>query len=121
MKKYILSIILFVAVATSTFAQNGQQKNPEGRAKWLTESIAKYVTLTPEQRSKIYALGLERANAVDAVTAAAGEGNKPNAEKMKTIGKKFDEGVQGVLTDEQNAAMKAKKEAEKAKKSARGK
>ncbi|TKB99083.1 hypothetical protein [Pedobacter cryophilus] len=119
MKKYILSIALLLAVATGTFAQ--QVASAEERAKWLTENSTKGITLTPEQKSKIYAIGLERANAVDALRVEAGEGKKPDAVKMKAIIQKFDAGVSSILSDEQKATLKAKAEEAKAKKAAAGK
>jgi hypothetical protein len=120
MKKYILSIALFVAVASSSFAQ--QQVAPaEARAKWLVENSTKGATLTAEQKTKIYAISLERATAVDAIRAEAGEGNKPNAAKMKAVVQKFDSDLNSILTDEQKAAVKAKAEEAKAKKAAGGK
>jgi protein CpxP len=118
MKKYVLSIALLLAAATATFAQ--QVASPEERAKWLTENSTKGITLTPEQKSKIYAIGLERANAVDALKLEAGEGNKPDADKMKAIVQKFDADVKSILSDEQKATLKAKAEEAKAKKAAAG-
>ncbi|MDA9554597.1 hypothetical protein N9R54_00045 [Pelobium sp.] len=116
MKKYILSIVLFVAVAASSFAQKGQQKSPEETAKQATENLTKELALTPEQKEKVYAAALERANAIEAARTEAGEGNKPDPEKMKAIGKKYNETVKAVLTDEQKEKQKASAEAMKAKK-----
>jgi Spy/CpxP family protein refolding chaperone len=118
MKKYILSIALLLAAATATFAQ--QVASPEERAKWLTENATKGITLTPEQKAKIYDIGLERANAVDALRVEAGEGKKPDPDKMKAIIQKFDTGVKALLSDEQKATLKAKAEEAKAKKAATG-
>lgn len=118
MKKYVLSIALLIASATATFAQ--QVASAEERAKWLVENSTKGVTLTPEQKAKIYAIGLERAKAVDALRVEAGEGNKPDAAKMKVIVQKFDAGVSSILSDEQKATLKAKAEEAKAKKAAGG-
>jgi protein CpxP len=118
MKKYILSIILFVAVYASTFAQKGKQKNPEERAKAATEMMAKDLSLTPEQKTKIYAAALERATSIDALRTAAGEGSQPDASQMKAIGQKFTSVVQETLTDEQKELQKAKAEEMKAKKAA---
>ena len=120
MKKYILTIALFVAVATSSFAQQ-QVASAEGRAKWLVENSTRGATLTPEQKTKIYAISLERATAVDALRAEAGEGNKPNQAKMKAIVQKFETDLNSILTDEQKATIKAKAEEAKAKKAAGGK
>lgn len=103
MKKYILSIALFVAVAATAF---GQQKSPEVRATKSTEMMEKNLSLTPDQKTKIYDATLERIKAVDALREAAGEGNKPDPEQMKAVNKKFNDVLQATLTDDQKAKWK---------------
>ena len=105
MKKYILTIGLFVAIAANTFAQKGQTKTPEEKAKKSTEMMEKNLSLTADQKTKIYDAALERLKAVDALKAAAGEGNEPDQEQMKAIGKKYSKVLKETLTDEQKAKM----------------
>ncbi|MBD3748872.1 MAG: DUF4890 domain-containing protein [Sphingobacteriales bacterium] len=103
MKKYILSITLFIAVAATAF---GQQKSPEERATKSTEMMAKNLSLTPNQKTKIHDATLERMKAMEALRAAAGKGNKPDPAQMKAINKKFNDVLQTTLTDEQKAKWK---------------
>jgi Spy/CpxP family protein refolding chaperone len=105
MKKYILTIGLFVAIVANTFAQKGQQKTPEERAQKSTEMMEKNLSLTADQKTKIYAASLERMKAMEVLRTAAGEGNKPDQEQMKAISQKFNKVVKETLTAEQNAKM----------------
>lgn len=103
MKKYILSIALFVAVSAAGFAQ---KKTAEQRATKSTEVMEKNLSLSAEQKATIYNAMVEKNKAVDALKEAAGEGNKPEAEEMKAISKKYNEVVKATLTDEQKAKAK---------------
>ncbi len=108
MKKYILSIALLLAVATAGFAQG---KSPEDRAKKSVATMEKNLSLTADQKVKIYDATLERYKASDALKAEAGEGNKPDAEKVKALSKTYNAVVKATLTDEQKATaadLKAK-------------
>lgn len=103
MKRYILSIALFAAVSTATFAQ---KKTVEERAQKSTEMMEKNLALTPEQKTTIFNAQVEKLKAVDALKVAAGEGNKPDAEQLKAINKKYNDVVKATLTDEQKAKQK---------------
>nr|WP_294894053.1 hypothetical protein [uncultured Pedobacter sp.] len=103
MKKYFLSIALFVAVSTAGFAQ---KKTAEERATKPVEMMEKNLSLTAEQKTTIYNATVEKIKAVDALREAAGEGNKPDAEQMKAIGKKYSDVVKATLTEEQKAKQK---------------
>ncbi len=69
MKKYILTIALFAAVAANTYAQKGQQKTSEERAQKSTEMMEKNLTLSADQKTKIYTASLERGKAIEALRA----------------------------------------------------
>jgi hypothetical protein len=109
MKKYILTIGLFVAIATNSFAQKGQQKSSEERAQKSTEMMEKNLSLTADQKTKIYAAALERAKAMEALRTEAGEGNQPDKEKMKAISMKYNKVLKETLNDEQKAKMEEMK------------
>lgn len=115
MKKLILSIAFFVAVAGSTFAQ---KKTAEERATKSTEMMEKNLSLTADQKTTIYNASVEKNKAMDALREAAGEGNKPDADQMKAVSTKFNKVVKETLTDDQKAKMaemKAAKDAQKPK------
>jgi periplasmic protein CpxP/Spy len=109
MKKYILTIGLFVAIATNSFAQKGQQKSSEERAQKSTEMMEKNLSLTADQKTKIYAAALERAKAMEVLRTEAGEGNQPDKEKMKAISMKYNKVLKETLNDEQKAKMEEMK------------
>lgn len=102
MKKYLLSIALLVAVSATSIAQ---QKSAEDRAKKATEMMVTNLSLTAEQKSKIYDANVEKIKAIDALRAAAGEGNKPDGAKMGAVNKKYNEVVKATLTEEQKVKM----------------
>lgn len=107
MKKYFLSIAIFVALSTAGFAQS---KTAEQRAIKPTEMMEKNLSLSAEQKTAIYNATVEKIKAVDALKEAAGEGNKPDADQMKAINKKYNDVVKATLTDEQKAKAKELKE-----------
>ena len=103
MKKYILSFALLALVSTATLAQ---KKTAEQRAQTATEMMEKNLGLNSEQKTAIYNAQLEKLKAMDALKAAAGKGNQPDAEQAKAISKKYNEVVKATLTDEQKAKQK---------------
>ncbi len=103
MKKYILSIVLFVALSTAGFAQ---KKTAEQRAAKATEVMEANLSLSAEQKATIYNAMVEKNKAVDALKQAAGEGNKPDADEMKVVNKKYNDVVKATLNDEQKAKAK---------------
>lgn len=97
MKKLILSIALFVAVAGTTFAQ---KKTAEERATKSTEMMEKNLSLTADQKTTIYNANVEKNKAMDTLREAAGEGNKPDADQIKAVNTKFNKIVKEILTDD---------------------
>lgn len=60
MKKIVLFLI--VALFTTTgFAQQRQRATPEERAKRQTENLAEILSLTKEQKDKVYEINLKYA------------------------------------------------------------
>jgi protein CpxP len=109
MKKYILTIALFAAVAANTYAQKGQQKTSEERAQKSTEMMEKNLSLSAEQKTKIYEAALERAKATEVLRTEAGEGNQPDKEKMKAVSMKYNKVLKETLNEEQKAKMEEMK------------
>jgi len=106
MKKYVLTIALFVAFIATGFAQ---KMSAEDRAKKATDMMEKNLSLTEAQKTTIYAATLERVKATEALREAAGEGNKPDQEQMKAVNQKFAKVLKETLTDEQKAKMEEMK------------
>ncbi len=104
MKKYILIIGLFIAFLGTTFSQ---EVTVEEKAKKATEKLEKDISLTEEQKSQVYELNVTKIKAQDELRAAAGKGNKPDAEEMKVVSQKFTKAVNALLTKEQKEAWTA--------------
>ena len=105
MKKHILTLTLFVAFTAASFAQQEKQTTPEERATRTTAMMEKNLSLTADQKTKIYDITLERIKATTALKSATGEGDKPDVDKMKAINEKYNASIKGILTAEQQAKM----------------
>jgi uncharacterized membrane protein len=115
MRKLILSIVLFVALAGTTFAQ---KKTVEERATAATEKMEKDLALTADQKTKVYTANLERFKTQDEMRAALPEGEKLTPEQIRPINQKYSKVLKETLTDEQKAKMEEMKAANAAKKPA---
>jgi hypothetical protein len=115
MRKLILSIVLFVALAGTTFAQ---KKTVEERATAATEKMEKDLALTADQKTKVYTANLDKLKAQEGMRAALAEGEKPTPEQIRPINQKYAKVLKETLTDEQKAKMEEMKAANAAKKPA---
>ncbi len=116
MKKYFLSIALFVALSTAGFAQ---KRTVEQRANKPVATMETDLSLTADQKTTIFNATVEKIKATDALREAAGEGNKPDADQMKAINKTYSDVVKATLTDEQKAKAKEIKAQQAAAKAAK--
>jgi len=102
MKKLIFTTILFISMGTMVFAQKDNSKKghktPEEKAKHLTDVLEKKLTLTADQKTKIYAISLD---GLKQVKASHVEGQKPDKEKVKAELAKRDVQISAVLNDSQ--------------------
>ena len=122
MKKLILLFAVLLA-ANSTFAQDeakkgkGKGKLPvEQRAQRSVDKLDKAVTLTAEQKTKVYDLSLTRATKHDEIKAKyKGQPEKKEEAKaeFKANHKEYRTSVKAILTPEQIATLKAKHKAKK--------
>lgn len=135
MKKVILMAVCLFTITTvmnaqqpTTIAhpQNPDQnakalKNgstPEQRAQKNVDQLNSSLTLTEEQKPKIYDLALTRAKNIDAVKEKyKGQEDKKETAKaeIQVIRKTYRQGVKALLTPEQLAKVKAAKEAKEKK------
>lgn len=136
---FVLSTTVFAQEAQPTKKQNGkgaahpkkeqgmQKQTPEQRAQKSVDQLDKAVTLTAEQKPKIYELALTRAKSVDAIREkykGQKEMHKEMGAEIQEVRKTFRKEAKGVLTPEQlekaksvakeNKANKGKKGAEEA-------
>ena len=59
MKKTVILLLMTMFVASGVFAQQRQRATPEERAKRQTETLAKVLELTDEQKEKVAAIDLK--------------------------------------------------------------
>lgn len=102
MRKLIFTAILFISMGTMAFAQkDGSKKGhktPEEKATHLTEVLEKKLTLTADQKTKIYAISLD---GLKQLKANRVEGQKPDKAKVKAELEKRDVQINAVLNDNQ--------------------
>lgn len=134
MKKLIITSTLFFAIiamnAQYAFCQETAKKqstektefqlgDPVMRANKQTEYLAESLTLTADQKEKIYAINLEKNKLVDAAKAAAGDNKEAFAKERKRINSERDRAVNALLTPEQQAEWQKAKQENRQKKTAK--
>lgn len=96
MKKLILSAILFISVGTMAFAQQDSikrvRKSPEEMAQMTADAMGTKLSLTAEQKSKIYDINLE---------------SFKNAKANHQSGEKRDRAAMMASMEERDAKIKA--------------
>lgn len=102
MKRLIFTAILFISMGTMAFAQEGDakkvRKTPEEKAQYLTDALDKKLSLTADQKSKIYAISLD---GIKQMKASHVKGEKPDRTKMKAELEKRDGQITALLNDDQ--------------------
>lgn len=120
MKKLLVVFALVFAVSAINAQEESKGKKPmkekataEQRAQKSVDKLDKVVTLTAEQKPKVYDLALARAKKVDAIREA-NKGKKTPEEReamkkeIKAAHKEYRDGVKPLLTQEQKDKLKAK-------------
>ena len=113
MRKLIFTAMLFISMGTMAFAQQDStkkaRKTPEERAQHATDALDKKLSLTADQKTKIYAINL------DGIKKAKGKhvkGQKPNMAAMKAAMEERDGQISSVLNEGQRKSydeIKAKR------------
>ncbi|MEJ6979279.1 DUF4890 domain-containing protein [Pedobacter sp. P351] len=115
MKKIILSAILFLGLTATGFSQERTQrvqKTPEERAHRITDALDKKLSLTDNQKTQIYQINLERAQAM-----SNSRGTKRDGKDLSNKKAQFEAGedrILSILNDSQKATynqLKAEREA----------
>jgi periplasmic protein CpxP/Spy len=128
MKKLLIITVLFSGLITAGFAQDttagkrpagrgpyGQRfaqeiKSPEERAKMATDALEKKLNLSQEQKDKVYALNLERAEKIEKLRKSEMEIRKSQMEKRKEIMSESEKKMNKILTQEQQKTMEEMKQ-----------
>lgn len=113
MKKLILSTILFLGLTATGFSQETTQrvqKSPEERAQRMTDMLDKKLSLSENQKTQIYQVSLERAQAISNF-----QGDRKTVDKaqMKAKFEASENKIVSILNDSQRvtyAQLKAERE-----------
>jgi len=127
MKKVILiaACLLSLTTVNAQQAASGERKTahkeaknatPEQRAQKHVDGLAAEITLTEDQKPKIYDLALAKVKKADEIRAKykTAENKEGKEAEMKALKKEFHKNVKAVLTPEQIEKLKAAKAAGKA-------
>jgi len=112
MKKLILSAVLFMVLSTMAFAQQDSmrmkhnrhprvEQTPEKRAQKMTDVLSNKLSLSADQKSKIYAINLASAKKAEIKRKARMAEMKKEKEAIRTELKKHDQQISAVLNDDQ--------------------
>lgn len=122
-------IILIAACLLSLTTVNAQERvktektgsakahtTPEQRAQKNVDAIASEITLTEDQKPKIYELALAKVKKVEEIKAKykGDDKNEAKGAELRTARKDFQQGVKALLTPEQIEKLKAAQKEKKA-------
>jgi protein CpxP len=97
------------------------QRSPEQRAQMATDALEKRLSLTADQKAKVYVLNLERAEKMEKTIKAQQEFRKAQLEKQKALLEDSDKKLTKILTeDQQKSYQEMKKQSRERMKSRRG-
>ena len=81
--------------------ERSQVRTPEERAQRSTDVLEKKLSLTAEQKAKVYALNLERAQKMDKTMKSEREFRKAQMENHKSLMDESEKNLNKILTNEQ--------------------
>ena len=127
MKKLMITAVLLIGLISLGYSQNaperkrpqGQKtarnradqipKTPEERARMGADALEKRLNLTPEQKARVYALNMERAEKMEKLRNSESSFRKNQMEKFQNIAEKIDKKLSGILTQEQEKSYQEMK------------
>lgn len=115
MKRAILTIAIVAMGLTATFAQdttrrarmNRPKLTAEQRAERSTAVMEKKLALTADQKTKVYAIELDRAKKAEAMWTTEAKDRKAKRDEMKASMQKSKADLENVLTAEQKTKLEA--------------
>lgn len=116
MKTIVLTLAIAFIGLTSTFAQNtGKQKmTPEQRAEKSTAKLEKELTLTTDQKQKIYAVELDKYKQTEAWHKQSSADRKAKKDQYIASKTETDAKIDQVLTPDQKKKLEVLRTAKKA-------
>lgn len=115
MKRIVLTLAIAFAGLTATFAQStGKQKmTPEQRAEKSTAKLEKELTLTADQKQKIYAVELDKYKQTEAWHKQTSADRKAKRDQHMASKKETDAKIDKVLTADQKKKLEDLRTAKK--------
>jgi protein CpxP len=128
MKKLLIITALFAGLLTTGYAQDStqrkrpaghgpqgqrsaqQMKTPEERAKMSTDALEKKLNLSQEQKDRVYALNLERAQKMEKLHKSEMDQRKSMMEKRREIMVESEKKMNKILNEEQQKTMEEMKQ-----------
>lgn len=127
MKKLFLTLAIAVMGLTASHAQTAAHKEkatPAEKAEKSTEKLQKELSLSADQKTKVYAIELDKFQKAETLHKSIHEAKADHKEKQKAIKKETEAKLDHILNPEQKkkldviqAEKKAKKDKKKAGKS----
>lgn len=116
MKRIVLTLAIAFIGLTATFAQStGKQKmTPEQRAEKSTAKLEKELTLTADQKQKIYAVELDKYKQTEAWHKQTSADRKAKKDQHMASKKETDAKIDQVLTPDQKKKLEDLRTAKKA-------
>jgi len=113
MKKVMLTLAIAVMGLSTVFAQNptkrgkadGPKLTAEQRAEKVTNGLEKALSLTADQKTKVYAIELDRAQKIDAMRAENNGDMKDKAKSFKATMDASKDQLDQILTAEQKTKL----------------
>lgn len=124
MKKLFLTLAIAVMGLTASYAQTAAHKDkatPAQKAEKSTEKLQKELSLTADQKKKVYAVELDKFQKAETLHKSSHEAKAAHKEKQKAIKKETEAKLDNILNAEQKKklnAIHAEKKAKKDKKKA---
>ena len=122
MKKLMITAALVVGLISLGYSQNTpersrpernkperQMKTPEERAQLSTDALEKRLNLTAEQKTKVYALNLERSTKMEKMRNSEIAFRKGQMEKHKDFMNETDKKLNKILSNEQQKSYQEMK------------
>lgn len=118
MKRIFLTLAIAAITFTGSYAQTGQP-TAEQRAQKATATLQEKLSLTADQKSKVYAIELDKFKKAAVIHSASSESKKAKKHEHKAIKKATDAKLEQILTPAQKTKWDAMQEKSKEKKAAK--
>lgn len=115
MKKIILTVAIALTAFTASYAQKGDRTRmtPEQRAEKVATNLKEKLSLTDDQKSKVYQLEVDRMKKEAELRKDNQEAMKSKMDSRKAFMKENDEKLEKILTADQKKAYDAMREERK--------